>query len=380
MAIDLSMDGRLTVHPFVTEAKIDKMSSLIDKATSGGRLAKAELAESLSTSDAAFSLAHLINIRNLPEYDKAPREWTKIAQPFEVDNFKDATFYSLRANFANLEHGKGNKGYQVSPVVAEGDTYQYAYGYEEESLKAAILKRGFKFGVTLEDIINDVTGKIRQIPRDMLDIALDTDEFLVFDRLQTGVTSASQLQGGTLPNGNIVKANAKFSADALRQALSERAQRKVNGNYVVSPTSNYLVVAPGRRDFIEWEMNQSLIRVDQTNGSVTHVYQASETDPFRQITGIIESEFISDPDAWYVVPAAGSTRRPSLLKLNLAGRTAPEVLVNNFTGQVIAGGNGSSPFDLCHFDNDTTDLKLRQFTNSALLTEDSIVWSNGSES
>ena len=380
MAIDLSMDGRLAVHPFVTEQKIDKMSTLIEQATRGGRLAKAELAESLSTSDAAFSLAHLMNIRNLPEYDKAPREWTKIAQPFEVDNFKDATFYSLRANFSNLEHGKGNKGHQVSPVVAEGDTYQYAYGYEEESLKTAIEKRGFKFGVTLEDIINDVTGQIRQIPGDMLQIALDTDEFLVFDRLQNGVTAASQLQGGTLPNGSVVKKNAKFSGDALRQALAERSQRKVNGRYVVSPSSNYLVVAPGRRQFIEWEMNQSLIRIDKDQTDATYVYQARDTDPFREITGIIESEWITDPDAWYVVPAAGSTRRPSLLKLNLAGRTAPEVLVNNFTGQLIAGGNGSSPFDLCHFDNDTTDLKLRQFTNSALLTEDSIVWSNGSES
>ena len=375
MAIDLSMDGRLSVHPFVTEAKVDAMCKLIDGATRGGRLAKAELAESLSTSDAVFSLAQLTNIRNLEQYDEAPRQWTKIAQPFEVDNFKDATFYNLRANFENLQYGKGNNGEQVSPRVAEGDTYQYAYGYEEESLKAAIEKRGFKVGVTLEDIINDVTGWIRQLPGDMLQVALDTDEYLVFNQLQTGVTAASQLKGGTLPNGHVVKKNAKFSADALRQALAERAQRKVNGRYVTVPGDSYIVVAPGREDFIKWEMQRALIQV--VDGDL--VYTQSESNPFERIAGVIESEWITDSDAWYVVPEAGTTRRPSLLKLNLAGRTAPEVMVNNFTGTLIAGGNGSSPFDLCHFDNDTTDLKLRQFTNSALLEESTIVWSNGSE-
>jgi hypothetical protein len=374
MTIDLSAAGRLTVHPFVSERKVQFMGELIEKAVRGNEHARVDLKESIATSDAAFSLAHLINIRNLPEYDKAPREWNKIAQPFEVDNFKDATWYNIKSNFGALKYGKGNNGEEISPRVAEGDTYQNAYGYSEESLKFAIEKRGFKVGLTLEDIINDVTGIIRQLPSDMLNIALDTDEYLVFRKLQDGVTSATQVAAATLPDGTAVTHNAPFSAAALRAALAQRAARKVDGRAVTINGGSYIVVASGQGDYVRWEMERSLIQI--VDGDL--VYKPTGSNPFAGILGVIESEWIDDADAWYVVPAAGATRRPSLLKLNLAGRTAPEVLVNNFTGQLIAGGGGSSPFDLAHFDNDTVDLKLRQFTNAGLLTEEAIVWSNGS--
>jgi len=177
--LDLSCDGRLEVHPFVTENKIGAMGQMIEAASRGGyaaEMASVQLKETLSRSDAAFSLAHLINIRNLPEYDKAPREWTKIASVETVDDFEPTTFQRLVPNMDQLKFGKGNKGVAgVSPKVAELDTYQYAYGYSEESVKAAIEKRGFKWGISLEKMIGDVRREIRRIPGDMLDIALDTD-------------------------------------------------------------------------------------------------------------------------------------------------------------------------------------------------------------
>ena len=64
------------------------------------------------------------------------------------------------------------------------------------------------------------------------------------------------------------------------------------------------------------------------------------------------------------------------MKLELTGFTAPEVLVSNFAGIPISGATGS-PFDYAHFDNDSVDLKLRQFTNSALITQDQLGWSTG---
>lgn len=385
MTIDLTANGRLSVHPFVTERKLGKMTEIIEGATMGGyaaERARTDLKETLSTSDAVFSLAHLANIRNLPEYDEGPgRQWNLIASTETVDDFKPTTFYSLRTNFAGLEHGKDNDGAQVSPKVAELDTYQYAYGYAEESIRVAIEKRGFKWGISLEEIINDPSRQIRRVPGDMLQVALDTDEFLVFRALQDGSTAASQLVGGTDPtNGNVIPPNAPVSVDAIRYALGEIGRRTVTGTDGVSrrvPLANsyYVVVPLGTKAAVDADFERARQVIQIVDGEI--VYGPQATGDLGRIAGVIESEWITDDGRWYLVPAAGSTRRISLVKLELAGRTAPEILVSNFNGTPLGGGAGDA-FTLTHFDNDSVDLKLRQFTNSALVTQDQSIWSDGS--
>jgi hypothetical protein len=386
--LDLTCEHRLEVSPFVSEKKYLHMLSMIEGVQMGGfsaERAATDLKESLSTTDAVHSFAHAMNVRNLAQFDEAPRNWTKIADVETVDDFEPITFESFWLDLGEkLKHGKGNKGKPgISPRVAEGDTYQYTTGYSEERVKTAIEKRGFKYGVTLERIISRLRPVIRQLPGDMLTIALDTDEFLVFQALQDGVTAGNALTAGTAPvTGGAVTAKAKFSVDALRVGLNQIANRRVNGRKVVLAPSYYIVVSSGMGEIVEAELEKAkLLREIRNEGTPnTFVYGAPSLGNLGKITGVIESEWIENPNAWYVVPAAGTSRRPGLKKLQLAGRTAPEILVNNFTGTLLRGGAGSSPFDLAHFDNDTVDLKLRQFTNAALITGDQLVWSDGSGS
>lgn len=386
--LDLTFGNRLEVNPHVTERKFLAMSKMVEGCTFGGYAAEraaTDLRESLSTTDAPFSLAHLTSARILADYDEKPLEWRKIASVETVDDFEPVTFETLRFNIGeNLKYGKGTGGNAgVSPVVAEGDTYQYTYGYSEENVKAALEKRGFKFGLTLERIISRLRPTVRSLPGDMLEIAQNTEDFLVFNALQDGSTSASQLTSGTDPvSGDAVVANAPFSVEALRAGFQQIAQREVGDRKVSLASSYYIVVASGQGDAVEDQIDRAkrLREVRDQDGSVTAVYAAPSAGSLGRIAGVIESEWITDDDAWYVTPAAGSTRRPGLKMLQLSGRTAPEVLVNNFTGTLLRGGSGSSPFDLAHFDNDTVDLKLRQFGNSALITQEQSVWSDGSGS
>lgn len=384
--LDLTCENRLEVNPHVSERKYLAMAEMVAGTQMGGFAAEratTDLRESLATTDGVFSFTHLLNVRNLPEFDKAERQWTKIASVETVDDFEPTTFESFRIDLGDkLKYGKGNKGKAgVAPRVAEGDTYQYTTGYSQENVKVAIEKRGFKYGVTLERILSRLRPVIRQLPDDMLQIGLDTDEFLVFQALQDGLGTNRQLAAGTAPvSGVAVPANAAFSIDALRLALTQITQRVLNGRKVTLASSYYIVVATGMGEIVEAELDKAkLLRqiVTPTGGSDFY-YGAPSLGNLGRIAGVIESEWINDPDAWYVTPAAGASRRPGLVKLQLAGRTAPEVLVNNFTGTLLRGGNGSSPFDLAHFDNDTVDLKHRQFTNSAMITSDQAIWSNGS--
>lgn len=384
--IDLTCENRLEVHPFVSERAFLRMSEMLAGIKMGGFAAERaalDLKETLSTTTAPFAFAHAISSKNLEDWDKAERQWTKIADVETVDDFEPVTFETLRWNVGeDLKYGKGNKGNAgVSPIVAEGDTYQYTFGYSEESVSAALQKRGFKVGdLTLERILSRLRPLVRQLPADMLDIALNTDEFLVFDALQSSVVTGTSLKAGTAPvSGASVPINAAFSIDALRLGLTQITQRKVADRKVTLASSYYIVVASGYGEIVQAELDKAkLLRqiVDPASGSPQFYYGAPSLGNLGKIAGVIESEWITSDTAWYVVPAAGTSKRPGLKKLQLAGRTAPEVLVNNFTGTVISG-NGGDAFDLAHFDNDVVDLKLRQFTNSALITQDQIVWSKG---
>lgn len=377
--LDLTFDGRLEVHPFVSEAKFREMSRLVGESLRGGFAAEqAALTarESLAARDGSFSLAHLITSRNLPEWDTAERQWKLIASVETVDDFEDTTFQRFAADFAGLEAGKGTKGNQVSPKVAELGTYTYAYGYTEEAVKAAIEKRGFKFGLSLEKLIGNFRRYIRTLPDDMLQVALDTDEFLVFDRLQTSSLASHRLAADVDPvTGATINANAGVSAAAIQAGLRQISLRKVGKKSVPLAKSYYVVVPIGTKEAVEADIRRVRSIIQSTENGF--VYGPPDVTILGRIAGVIESEFITEDGRWFLTPAAGATRRPGLVKLELAGRTAPEVLVNNFTGTPIRGSAGGSPFDIAHFDNDSVDLKLRQFTNSALITQDQSIWSDG---
>ena len=380
--IDLTADGRLAVHPYVSEAKFLEMGRLIDASRRGGFVAEhAALAarESLAEHDGAFSLAHLVNVRNLPKYDEAERNWTKIASVETVDDFEPTTFQSFQADFSNLEFGKESGGHQIAPKVAEGDTYSYAYGYSEESIKAAITKRGFKFGLTLEKLIGNFRKYIRTLPDDMLKVALDTDEFLVFDRLNREAKPANRIKADVNPiTGAETLPNPTASAEAIRVGLAQVNRRKVNKLSVPLADGYWAVVQIGAGEALEDDIARAKALVTLTatpTGALAATYNAPSIGRLGKVLGVIESPYITEDGRWFLAPAAGSTRRPGLVKLELAGHTAPEVLISGFAGTPVRGGD--SVFDVCHFDNDSVDLKLRAFTDSALITQDQLVWSDG---
>lgn len=371
---DLTLDGRLTVHPLVSEAKVNQVASMIEKA-SKSPIVRAELKELISTSDALFSSVHLMNMRNLPEYDRAERKWQLISETVPVENFRKIEYGSLSMNFADLQYASGEPG--IAPVIPEGSTYPYAFGWTTESVDAQLRKRGFKVGVTLEAIVNDITGLLTRLPGEMIEAILDTQEFVIYNTLINGVTSASGLQAATTPSGASVPVNSAFNRDALIAAFIQAGQRKVNGRNVPLASSYYLVVASGAGVNAEFELNKRL--VGMSNGSAPQYdYSVVEENYAGRVAGVIEAEWVQS-GYWYLVPAAGTTRRPSLLDLRLLGHESPELHVKS-NSVPYAGAPSYGLFGHLEFDTDTTDIRVRDFFDGALLSEDQIVWSKGTGS
>jgi hypothetical protein len=382
-ALDLTAGGRLTVDPRVTERSAGRMSQMLAEARQGGfrgEEARFRLKETLSTSDAPFSFAHLVNLRNLPLYDETEEQWSQFTTNETVDDFEPTTFQALRYNFAGLEHGKDNGGNRVAPKVAELDTYQYAFGYTQLDAQIAVEKRGFKFGISMERAVSRIGQTVRQLPDDMLRVGRKTDAYVVYRALTEGVTAASQLTAGTdYVTGDAVPANAPVSPQALRVALRQLGSRTdAEGNRIPLAARFYVIVPVGEAEALQYEIDvaRDIIRINAQTGTVSGGQAASRT--LSRIAGVIESEFVTE--GFYMVPATGTTEVPALIRVTLAGYTAPEVYVSNFNGAPIAGGASGDPFQAFSYDNDSVDLKYRQFVNAGLFSEDQVLWSNGSSS
>lgn len=379
MALDLTCGGRLTVSPHVTERSVQNVARIVEGLRLGGHAgdrARLDFKEALSTSDAPYSFAHLLNIRNLPKYDEAPIEWNKVASTEIVPDFRPQSFYTLRSNFDTLGHGAGTDGNIVAPLVPELGRYTEAYGYSEEAVQVAVEKRGFKWQISLERVVNDPTRAYSQIPNDMLNVGLKTDEFVVFNALVDQTTAASQVTGGEdYITGEEVDPNPRLSAQAVRVALRNISERTDDaGNRIPLAPQYHLVVPLGTGDAVRWMLEEAGQIIQRQDGSIT--YGRPGSGGLNRIADVIESEFIPD-EHWYLVPAAGSTVRPSLVRVSLAGYTAPEVYVEG-TPVPVAGGASSDPFRAFSWDIDAVGFKFRQFTNAALITQDQLAWSNGS--
>lgn len=377
--LDLSCGGRISVSPMVSERSVQRMAHLVEGIRLGGHAgdqARLDFKETLSTSDAPYSFAQLMNIRNLPLYDEAPIEWNQIASTEIVSDFRPTTFHTLRSNFGTLGHGNDTGGNVVAPHVPELGTYVEAYGYQEEAVQAAVQKRGFKWGISLERVVNDPTRAYSQVPGDMLNVGLKTDEFVVFRALVDGATAASQISGGEdWITGETITPNPAFSAAAVRVALRNISQRTDSEGNKIPLAPRYRIVVPlGEKDSVQWMIDEASRIIRVQDGLIT--YGAPGSGGLNRIAGVVESEYVPD-GSWYLSPDAGSTVRPSLVRLQLAGYTSPEVYLEGSPIPVL-GGASSDPFRAFSWDDDSARFKFRMFTNAALISQDQLAWSDSS--
>lgn len=366
-----TLDGRLTPPAGVTKHKVEAVKSLVEKALRGNRIAAGTLQEAVTTSDASLNLAYLVNLNVLPQYDEAPRVWNQIAGVRPVSDFRPAVLYSLIGQWEDGVLGDGSPRH-VAPTVPEGAPYPYSVMAGEESASAGVQKRGFKTAFTFEAFINDAIGFLRNLPTEMLRVALDTEEYEVFTALVSGVDADQQLTAATNPDGASVVANAPLSREALIAAKYQVAQRTINGRPLQVTGGWKLVVPVGRAIYADFILNQSLATIQ--DGSLA--FTAPGYNPLSDVT-VLESEYVTGT-AWYLVPVPGATRRPVLERLQLIGHEAPELRVQNLTGSYVGGG-AVSPFE-GDFDTDSAEFRIRILGNGTLWTPDAVVWSTGAGS
>lgn len=360
-----TLDGRIKPQVGVSQTKVKAIKELTERHLSGDRIASAQLLEVLTTSDAIFNFAHLTNLNFVPNYDEAPRQWRKIAGTRPVPDFKPATLYSLQMSWTDGD-GESNVlgAHGEAPTISEAAPYPYAYISGQVNEGASVTKKGFKTDWTLEARINDGLNSLDDLPGQMLEVSLDTEESEVFGALTNA--SIPTLAGGVVPTGATVPANAPFSRDAVIRAIIELSERTINGRKIQVNGGYNLLVPVGQAVFVNFVLNQTLTTID-TNGTPAYLYQINGGyNPLASVD-VVETDWVTGT-AWYLAPKPGTTRRPVLERLSLRGYETPQLFVENAAGLYVGGG-AASPFE-GSFDNDSITLKLRQFGGG-------VVWDSG---
>lgn len=371
----LTLDGKVKPQPGVTARKIEAVSELISGAMQGDFQKAGLLQEVMTTSDAPFNAAHLVSAELIPQFEGAPRTWSEIADVRTVPDFRPANLYGIFGDLTGSAVRKGGGAARVD----EAAPYPHVTVSGKEAFYQKLAKNGARFGVTWEALVNDPAGVWSEMPNQLLQLALDTEEAEVYDALIQGVAAAGssvELVGGTLPDGSVVTANSKITPEAMWQAVLELSRREVNGKQVGELSGYNLIVPVGVKMFLEWKLNQAIIAIQ--DGSVT--LGPGDRSIFGRIS-IVESDKIglTNPDEWYLIPKKGAYgRRPVLELLRLRGHERPELRVSNLTGNY-QGGGAVSPFE-GSFETDTVDMRMRYVCGGALWTADAIVYSDGSGS
>lgn len=370
----LTLDGKIKgAQPGVSQRKIEAVAGLIQGAMSGDPIKAGTLQEVMTSSDAPFNAAHLVTAELLSDFDSAERTWSQIADVRTVPDFRPVQLYSIFGDLtgAAVREGGGAVG------IPEAAPYPYVSVKGKDSFYQKLAKNGAKFGITWESLVNDPAGVWADMPRQLLELALDTEEAEVYDALIEGVAAAGatvELAGGTLPDGSIVPANSPINPEAIWQAILELSRREVNHRKIGELSGYNILVPVGVKMFLQWKLDQAIIAIQ--DGNIT--FGPGDRSVFNRIN-IIESDKLglTNPNEWYVLPAKGAYRRfPTLELLRLRGYETPELRVSNLTG-VYQGGGAVSPFE-GSFDSDVVDMRLRYVVGGVLWTADAIVYSDGS--
>ena len=359
-----TLDGKIKpVGKVVSRRKVEAADQLLKTALQGDRIAAGKLAEAWSTTDLPFNVAHLINAVTLPQFEKAERSWEQVAGVRVAPDFSPVRLQSLYSQVTGSAVHK--KGGLVG--IPEHAPYPHITVSGQEAMYSKLHKVGARFSWSWESQINDVADFFGNIPQELVELALDTEEREVFEALINGTTKSLAAQ--TLPDGTKVKVNAPISPDAIWSAIIQLQNVEVNGRKVGRASGYNVVVPAGTKDFIEYALNRTIIQVQ--DGLVT--YGPGDRSALSNVT-VVETNYLSGTE-WIVLPKPNAIRRPVLELLRLRGYEQPELRVQANAGNYVGGGV-VAPFE-GDFEADEIAMRVRYVAGGVLWSDAYSIKSSG---
>ena len=321
---------------------------LFDRASSGDYRAKADMVESLTTSDFPQLLGRGFNTKLAAAYQALTPVWSQYSTRTTVQNFKPQTYKQLL-------------GYNGLELVPEATEYP-AGDFAETKFEFQARKYGRRLGLTFEMIVNDELGAFRNIHDTLAQAARDLEGTATADALLNGKRSDVNTDFFKAANGNAPE-SAALTRKSLQEAIETVSQKRdVNGRPLVRP--NLVLVVPPALEFQALEIvNASQIRRTDGNTEVSSTALAGEVtvvvDP-----NLMRSTHTKAAETWFVLPAP-NTARPALVTAFMSGRETPDLRYKNDQGNRVGGG--SIPVGEGSFDDDAIQYRVRHIVGAAAI-------------
>jgi len=284
----------------------------------------AMLKEALTRADFNIYLGKAFDVEMLAKYQDLTPEWRSIARETTVKDFKPKTFKDLFGGRGPLDK------------VKEGAEYKERTKAEAEySLSAD--KFGNTFKLTFELLKNDEIGELRNLPNDLAQGAVETEDKVAF----------SSFVSATGPNTNFWKAangNAPtalpFTRENIQAAYVAMSKRKdKQGNPVRLASARLLLVVPNALLFEAEQIVNAPTIPDPAGGAGTI------PNPLAGKFRVVVSDYLTIVNTsnkadttWYILPAP-ETARPALVVAKMQGEENPDIRVKADQGTRLGGGS-----------------------------------------
>lgn len=369
----------------VTNERVEEIVEQLDKALDGDARAQGaikaeikEVTESHSTSDFPEVFRSVTQAAFLDQYSQIESVYTQYTRPYNVNNLRPQSFYSLFMDLSNMPDTNGGYdtlkeqpgGLARIPELTEFPTFSFSAS--ESSFGVA--KYGARVNFSFEMLLNDEWGVLETLP----------NQLAVLARNQEDIVSTEVLASPTGPNadffnaanGNLIAGNPHLSVDSLDAAINSINTRTLNGN-PVRVDNLALVVPPALEREARRIVSVSSFLVEDENGTY------NIANPVSGVTVIVNPWLATiDKSAtvnttWYLVPFAGAGLRPSIVFSKIRGRETPELRIASATGNYLGGGE--VPGREGSFVNDDIEFRVRHFVGAAGIAAETVAVSKGND-
>lgn len=336
-----------------TNKQILEARELFQGAMDGNLRARAQVMESLTTSDFPILLGAAYGRELQQEYGAIAPVWQRFAKRLTVPDFRDRTLVDIMGGRSALEK------------VREGSEYP-ARKASESKRSFNVDKYGARFPLTWEMVKNDDLGAFRDFPQRLATAARETEERVAlspfFNAAGTGLSafySARAVAGATL------------SRDTLNAGLLDIANRRDPDGRPVIVTQPILMVptalSKAAADIINVIRNQDPTTGDIREGNGLVRTPEVVENPWLDIVG---SGYASNAKTWFLLPGPQTSVKPAAGLAFMAGEETPDLRVKNDQGYRLGGGSIGA--EEGSFDDDTIQYRVRHINGGVALYDDAV--------
>lgn len=336
-----------------TNKQILEARELFQDAMNGSLRARAQVMESLTTSDFPILLGAAYGRELQQEYNSIEPIWQRFAKRLTVPDFRERTLVDIMGGRSALEKVREASEYPARKASESKRSFQ-------------VDKYGTRFPLTWEMVKNDDLGAFRDFPQRLALAARETEERIALAPLFNA--AGSGLSAYLTPR---VNASKDLNRANLNAAFAEIAGRRDPDNRPVIVTKPILLVptalAQTAADILNVTENVDPTTGDKRSGNGLIYTPEVVVNPWLDVVG---AGYTSNAKTWFLLPPPDTTVKPGLGLAFMAGEETPELRVKNDQGNAIGGGSIGP--ERGSFDDDTIQYRVRHIMGGTGLYDDAV--------